>query len=269
MTAEEPPIDDDRPHRSIRLEKAYHDQRFLASPPARQLRILAEYLEPATRLERHRVRHTLVFFGSARALPMAQARTPQEKRLARYYEDAAELAERLTHWSKSLDNPEHRFYVCTGGGPGIMEAANRGASRAGGVSVGLNIDLPMEQDPNPWQTRELAFDFHYFFMRKFWFVYPAKALIVFPGGFGTLDELFELLTLIQTERTRKPMPIVLYGREFWDEVVDFQAMLDWGTISAEDLSLFRKVDDVDEAFVWLRDELSRLWLQPAEGTVSG
>lgn len=249
----------DRP-KPPRLELAWQDARFMASPAARPLRILAEFVEPAARFDSHRVRHTLVFFGSARALPPEAARTPAEQRLARYYADAAALAERLTAWSKSLDNPDRRFYVCTGGGPGIMEAANRGASRAGGVSIGLNIQLPHEQEPNPWQTRELAFDFHYFFMRKFWFAYLAKALIVFPGGFGTMDELFELLTLVQTERTRKQMPIVLYGSDFWERMINFEAMVDWGVISPEDTARYRVIDDVDAAFVWIRDELTRIWL---------
>ena len=249
----------DRP-KAPHLELAWQDTRFMGGPAGRPLRILAEFLEPAARFESHQVRHTLVFFGSARALPREAARTPEEFRLARYYEDAALLAEKLTAWSKSLDDPGRRFYVCTGGGPGIMEAANRGASRAGGVSIGLNIALPHEQDPNPWQTRELAFEFHYFFMRKFWFAYLAKALIVFPGGFGTMDELFELLTLVQTERTRKAMPVVLYGGEFWRTVVNFDALVDWGVISPGDLNRFRIFDQVDEAFDWIRDELSRIWL---------
>lgn len=249
----------DRP-KAPRLELAWQDARFMESREGRPLRILAEFLEPAARFESHKVRHTLVFFGSARAVPPEEARTPQERRLARYYEDAAALAEKLTAWSKGLGDPGRRFYVCTGGGPGIMEAANRGASRAGGVSIGLNIALPLEQEPNPWQTRELAFEFHYFFMRKFWFAYLAKALIVFPGGFGTLDELFELLTLVQTERTRKAMPILLYGGDFWRTAIDFDALVDWGVISQEDLDRFRIFDDVDDAFVWMRDELSRIWL---------
>jgi uncharacterized protein (TIGR00730 family) len=249
----------DRP-KALRLELAWQDARFMGGPDGRPLRMLAEFLEPAARFAAHHVQHTLVFFGSARALPPEAAKTPEERRLARYYADAASLAEKLTVWSKSLDDPGHRFYVCTGGGPGIMEAANRGASRAGGVSIGLNIALPHEQDPNPWQTRELAFEFHYFFMRKFWFAYLAKALIVFPGGFGTMDELFELLTLVQTERTRKAMQVVLYGGEFWRTMVNFEALVDWGVIAREDLDRFRIFDEVDEAFVWIRDELSRIWL---------
>lgn len=246
-----------------RLEKAWESIRFMEGPAGRPVRMLAEFLEPAARFEAHQIRHTLVFFGSARALPPEEARSPVERRLATYYAAAADLAEKLTAWSKSLHDPEHRFYVCTGGGPGLMEAANRGASRAGGVSIGLNIALPLEQAPNPWQTRELAVEFHYFFMRKFWFAYLAKALIVFPGGFGTLDELFELLTLVQTERTRKAMPIVLFGGEYWRSVLNFEAMVEWGTISATDLERFRILDDVDEAFEWLRDELTRTWLGAA------
>lgn len=246
-----------------RLEKAWERVRFMEGPEGRPVRMLAEFLEPAARFEAYHVRHTLVFFGSARALPPEKARSPVERRLAAYYAAASDLAEKLTAWSKSLHDPEHRFYICTGGGPGLMEAANRGASRAGGVSIGLNISLPLEQAPNPWQTRELAFDFHYFFMRKFWFAYLAKALIIFPGGFGTLDELFELLTLVQTERTRKAMPIVLFGGEYWRSVLNFEVMVEWGTISAADLERFRILDDVDEAFEWLRDELTRGWLSAA------
>lgn len=273
-----------------RPPKAYYNTRFLSSPQARPLRILAEFLEPESRLKHFNVQHTIVFFGSARALPPQVAADNLAKlradcgrlgahgqdldravlaaeravQLSRYYEDAAALAEKLTRWSKhDIADPELRFYICSGGGPGIMEAANLGASRAGGVSVGLNISLPFEQMPNPYQTRHLTFEFHYFFMRKYWFVYPAKALVVFPGGFGTLDELFEVLTLVQTAKTRKHMPIVLFGSAYWDEVINFEALLKWGTISAEDLALFRMIDDVDEAFAYLRDELTREVVMPA------
>ncbi|MBI3118174.1 MAG: TIGR00730 family Rossman fold protein, partial [Candidatus Hydrogenedentes bacterium] len=173
---------------------------------------------------------------------------------------AAQLAERLTTWSKALPKKKRHFIICSGGGPGIMEAANLGANRAGGLSVSLNISLPMEQVPNPFQTRELAFEFHYFFIRKFWFVYLAKALVVFPGGFGTFDELFEVLTLVQTKKARKPMPIVVYGREYWEEVVNLDALVRWGTISPEDLQLFRICDTVDEAYDYLTQELTRLYL---------
>ena len=270
----------------IRPEKAYRDARFIHSPAARPLRILAEFLEPDSRFRHFEIYHTVVFFGSARtpspedaethrraieremaargeSHPSLAAELEQAKRMehmATYYAAAAELAHKITAWSKEQQQPRRRFYVCTGGGPGIMEAANRGASEADGVSVGLNISLPHEQFPNPYQSRELSFEFHYFFMRKFWFVYLAKALVVFPGGFGTLDELFELLTLIQSRKTSKSMPIVLFGREYWDKVIDFDALVEWGTISPEDLALFTFVDSAEEAFDYLQRELTRRYL---------
>src|SRR6266850_7592020 len=210
--------------------KAYQDPDFLNSRDARALRILAEYLEPKSRFEHHKVEDTIVFMGSARLLPRDAAeealrvaektgadleRARMALKMSTYYEAARQLAFRLTKWSKALDRKEKRFVVCTGGGPGIMEAANRGAAEAHGVNVGLTISIPKTEFDNPYVTRELAFHFHYFFMRKFWFAYLAKAVIVFPGGYGTLDELFELLTLVQTRKLRKPMPIVLFGNEYW------------------------------------------------------
>jgi uncharacterized protein (TIGR00730 family) len=176
--------------------------------------------------------------------------------MARYYEDAVSLSAKLTRWFMSFDSDRQHFRICTGGGPGIMEAANRGAKKVGGQSVGLNISLPMEQEPNPFQSQELAFEFHYFFIRKFWFFYLAKALIVFPGGFGTLDEFFELLTIIQTGKSHKYMPVILYGSEYWDEVMNIEAMAKWGTISKSDLKLFKKFDDIDKAFDYLKAELT-------------
>ncbi len=237
--------------------KAYRNLEFLSSDRARTLRILAEYLEPEARFERYDVEDTIVFFGSARARP-AGDREAGDPHLPEYYDAAEELAFRMTTWSKSLNNHRHRFIVCSGGGPGIMEAANRGASRAKGLSVGLGISLPMEQGINPWVSHELAFEFHYFFMRKFWFVYLSKALVVFPGGFGTMDELFEVLTLVQTGKAGSPRPIVLFGKEFWQEIIDWQALARWGVISPGDLGLFRMVDTVDEAFDHLVTELSRI-----------
>ncbi len=236
--------------------KAYRNMEFLSSDRARTLRILAEYLEPEARFERYDVEDTIVFFGSARA--RREEEGEGRAHLAEYYDAAEELAYRMTTWSKSLNNHRHRFIVCSGGGPGIMEAANRGASRAKGLSVGLGISLPMEQGINPWVSHELAFEFHYFFMRKFWFVYLSKALVVFPGGFGTMDELFEVLTLVQTGKASSPRPIVLFGKEFWKEVVDWEALVRWGVISREDLDLFRVVDTVDEAFEFLVGELTRI-----------
>jgi len=223
------------------LKKAYSDPEFIGSRAARPLRILSEYIEPRARLDAERVEDTVVFFGSAR---LAEGN--------KYYEAARELASRLTQWSKGLD-PEgrRRFVVCTGGGPGIMEAANRGASEARGRNVGLTISLPQEEFVNPYVTRELEFHFHYFFMRKFWFAYLAKALVVFPGGYGTLDELFEMLTLVQTKRMRKPMPIVLFGNEYWNEVINFDALVRHGTIDAKDLELMYRTDSVDDTCAYL------------------
>src|SRR5437899_9196795 len=224
--------------RARRQPKAYEDTRFLQSRDARALRILAEYLEPLYRFQRHNVQDTIVFMGSARLRSEEAARAALAEaeragegieaaqmalRLSIYYEAARELAQRLTAWSKKLDRKERRFVVCTGGGPGIMEAANRGASDAKGLSVGLTVSIPDEEFDSPYVSRELHFRFHYFFMRKFWFVYLAKAVVLFPGGFGTLDELFEILTLVQTRKMRKRIPIVLFGTEYWDDIVDFGA----------------------------------------------
>ena len=258
------------------MEKAYKNSDFLMGREARPLRILSEYLEPQARFARYKVADTVVFFGSARALPIelaeealvnakatgnpsSIARAEGGIRLARYYEDARLLARSMTEWSKSLVSPTRRYLVCSGGGPGIMEAANRGASEAHGISIGLGISLPDEPTMNAYITREMGFEFHYFFMRKFWFVYLAKALVVFPGGFGTMDELFELLTLVQTRKSTKRMPIILYGRQFWSEVLNFDALIRWGTIDATDLSLFHVADTPDEAFAYLTRELSSLY----------
>ncbi len=220
--------------------KAYSNPEFLNSKNARALRILAEYLEPKSRFEAHGIEDTIVFFGSARF-----------KEGNRWYEAARQLSFRLTGWSKSLPSKSRRFVVCTGGGPGIMEAANRGASEAKGLTVGLGISIPLEQTDNAYLTRELGFHFHYFFMRKFWFAYLAKAVIVFPGGFGTLDELMEVVTLVQTRKMKKPMPIVLFGNDYWDEVINFDALVRHGTIDAADLKLMHRTDSVDEAYDWV------------------
>ena len=254
---------DTSPIRPERRPKAYQDTRFLESKDARALRILAEYLEPLYRFQRHHVQDTIVFMGSARLLSesaamaaLAEAEATGQGieaaqtalRLAAYYEAARELARRLTEWSKNLGREERRFVVCTGGGPGIMEAANRGASEARGVNVGLTISIPDEEFDNPYVSRELHFHFHYFFMRKFWFVYLAKAVVLFPGGFGTLDELFEILTLVQTRKMRKRIPIVLFGTEYWDDIVDFGGLVKYGMISPGDLALFHRTNSVDEAY---------------------
>jgi len=249
--------------RAHRQPKAYEDTRFLQSRDARALRILAEYLEPLYRFQRHNVQDTIVFMGSARLRSEEAARAELAEaerkgegieaaemalRLSIYYEGARELARRLTAWSKKLGREERRFVVCTGGGPGIMEAASRGACEAKGLNVGLTISIPDDEFDNPFVSRELRFYFHYFFMRKFWFVYLAKAVVLFPGGYGTLDELFEILTLVQTRKTRKRMPIVLFGTKYWDEVINFDALVKYGTISPGDLDLFHRTDSLDEAY---------------------
>ena len=243
------------------IEKAYGNQRFLNSPDARPLRIMAEYMEPAARFRRYKVDDTIVFFGSARtpsqeSVDQGEVKDEKKKAMARYYEASRELARLLTEWSKNLDDDDRRFVICSGGGPGIMEAANRGASEAKGINVGLNISIPHEPSGNPHATRELTFEFHYFFMRKFWFAYLAKAVVVFPGGFGTLDEFFELLTLIQTGKITKRLPIVLFGMDYWRKVVNFEALVEFGTISAKDLDLFFKTDSVEEAFDYITKELT-------------
>jgi uncharacterized protein (TIGR00730 family) len=223
---------------------AYKNEDFLDSDEARPLRILAEYLQPMHAFRAAGICDTIVFFGSARLSP--------DGPLARYYDDARELARLVTLWSKNLASHAHRYVVCSGGGGGIMEAANRGASDAGGRSIGLNIGLPHEQRPNPYITRELAFEFHYFFMRKLWFVHLARALVAFPGGFGTLDELTEILTLMQTRKIERPIPVVLYGSSYWKEVIDFQAMVRHGMIDERDLGLFRYADDPATALALLQ-----------------
>lgn len=243
--------------------KAYLNSRFLQSRDARALRILAEYLEPLSRFQRQRVQDTIVFMGSARlksreaalaavaeaektGVALASAHTALG--LSEFYEAARSLAHRLTEWSKNLADEGRRFVICTGGGPGIMEAANRGASEAKGYNVGLTISIPNEQFDNPHTSRELNFNFHYFFMRKFWFIYLAKAVVLFPGGFGTLDELFEILTLVQTRKMRKRIPIILFGQKFWNEIINFDA-------SAQDIDLFRLTDSIDDAYEIITREL--------------
>lgn len=246
--------------------QAHQNKDFIEGREGRPVRILSEYLEPDSRFEAHNIEDTIIFFGSARTLPrdvaeqnLEQAQTSggdikraeMDLKMSRYYEDARELARRLTDWSKTLESSKKRFVLCTGGGPGIMEAGNRGASEAKGLNIGLNITLPFEQHENPYITRHLNFEFKYFFMRKFWFTYMAKAMVAFPGGFGTMDELFEALTLIQTEKVSKKLPIVLYGKEFWNDVVNLEALVKYGTISPEDLDLFKAVDTVDEAYDYI------------------
>lgn len=232
---------------------AYLNETFLESPDARGLRILSEYLEPLSHFRDEDIQDTIVFFGSARI--------QEEGPLSEYYRDARTLARLITEWSSKIESPFHRFVVCSGGGPGIMEAANRGAADAGGKTIGLNIGLPFEQRPNPYITPELAFEFHYFFMRKFWFAYLSKALVVFPGGFGTLDEMMELLTLTQTQKLAKKVTIILYGSAYWKEIVNFEALVKYGMISPEDLALFQYADDPQTAFEILKNGLSTYALQ--------
>jgi uncharacterized protein (TIGR00730 family) len=242
----------ERPDREGHL--AYRNQEFLDSPDARALRILSEYLYPLSHFRKERVHDTIVFFGSARTFEMGPN--------GRYYNEARELARRVTEWSNSLADTSRRFVICSGGGPGIMEAANRGASDGGGKTVGLNIGLPTEQRPNPFITPELNFEFHYFFMRKFWFAYLAKALVVFPGGFGTLDELTEILTLAQTQKLMKKIVVVLYGTSFWREILNFDALVRHGMIAEEDLRLFSFADDVETAFGLLETGLTKYYIEP-------
>src|SRR5688500_4839359 len=259
---------------------AYQHPEFLESPEARPIRILAEYLEPLRRFKDQKVQDTVVFFGSARVDSRERAerelrtlrargvrgadehyqaeltKSRQAVEWARFYEEARELARLLTSWSQSLPAENHRFVVTSGGGPGIMEAANRGAREAGGKTIGLNIRLPFEQGANPYITEGLHFEFHYFFMRKFWFAYLAKALVIFPGGFGTCDELFEILTLAQTDKLSKKIEVVLYGRDYWTQVFNLKPMAEWGAIAEQDLVLLAYADTPSDAFDLLRAHLS-------------
>jgi uncharacterized protein (TIGR00730 family) len=270
---------------SLKYPLAYYDPEFLESSEARPVRIMAEYLDPMRRFRKHNIQDTVVFFGSARTQSRMNAQRELKKLKAkgplkteeykaalrrsskavewsRYYEDARELAHLLTTWSMGLEFDRHRFVVCSGGGPGIMEAANRGAREAGGKSIGLNIKLPFEQAPNKYITPELSLHFHYFFMRKFWFAYLAKSLVIFPGGFGTLDEMFELLTLTQTKKLSKKMLVILYGSEYWDQVLQLEPLAEWGAINEEDLKLLCRVDSVPEAFEHLTSFLTRHHMHP-------
>jgi uncharacterized protein (TIGR00730 family) len=252
--------------KSYKPERAYNNREFLNSPSARHVRILSEFIEPFHRFRKHGIRDTIVFFGSAREVKPGDTAMGSPVRAQRLYMkkclgSATELARRLTLWSKGLKDPLHRFVVCSGGGPGIMQAANRGARLAKGKSVGLNISLPMEQMPNPYISRELNFSFHYFFIRKFWFVYLAKAMAIFPGGLGTFDELFEVLTLIQTNKLEKKLPVLIFGKSFWEKMVNFRELAKYGVISGKDLKLFHMTDDVDDAFDFITRSLTRLYLK--------
>ena len=296
------------PERLESAPLAYENAAFLDSPDGRWLRILAEYSEPMARFRRERIQDTVVFFGSARfrALDVAnnelelldnsyaaksapQAEQPANEEelesgettelkrdraqaaveMARYYEDARKLARMVTDWAKGLPGRRHRFVVTSGGGPGIMEAANRGAWEAGGKTIGLNIKLPFEQYPNPYITPELNFNFHYFFMRKYWFAYLAKALVVFPGGFGTLDEMFELLTLDQTHKLAKKITIIIYGSSYWKKVIDMDMLVEKGAISPKDLDLFQFADTPEDAFRILKEGLTKYHLDGAASDQGG
>ena len=237
------------------LSLAYLDPEFLASDDARPLRIIAEYLNPLRRLRLQRIRDTIVFFGSARL--------SENGPLGRFYAEARELARLITAWSQTLPSNVHRFVICSGGGGGIMEAANRGARDAGGRTIGLNISLPHEQQPNAFVTPELLFKFRYFFMRKLWFAHLARAMVVFPGGFGTLDELMEVLTLAQTRKLARKVPVILYGSGYWQEIINFDALVRHGMISGEDLKLFAFADDPGSAFKLLQAAIE---VEPEEKT---
>ncbi len=261
--------------------KAYENLGFLHSHEARPIRVLCELIEPGKKLQDQKVENTIVFFGSARSKSAKQAeRTlsdlkaeyPEESKqtkgqkallqkaeslalLSKYYDQAEELAKKLSQWSYKNFPEDKRVYVCSGGGPGMMEAANKGANEAGSKSVALGISLPFEQGVNQFATPELSFEFHYFFIRKFYFLYHAKTVIVFPGGFGTMDELFEVLTLIQTKKVSKDIKIYLYGKDFWEGLINFEHFVKWGVISPEDLNLFQIVDDVGSAYELITSDL--------------
>jgi len=252
-----------------KVTKAYDNLEFLHGRSARPLRVLAEFIEPEERLRKHGIHNTIVFFGSSLSVDNrtfkkqtpGSADVPEKViRVSNAHESCIELAKRITTWSRKIKEPAKRFYVCSGGGSGMMEAANKGAKLAGGKSIGFNITLPREQFLNPHISPELRFNFHYFFIRKFWFLYYAKALIGFPGGFGTMDEVFELLTLLQTKKIEKQVPVVLFDSTFWNEVINFKALQEYGVIGPLDLKLFKIIDDVDEAFEYITRKLKKLYL---------
>lgn len=269
------------------LLKAYENVDFLNSADARILRMLAEFLQPQSKFRKLRIMDTVVFFGSARLLSRRDANkvynqfktiNPKEEsklaeklraaqhmvQMSKYYEDTVELSRRLTEWSMNLKTPANRFIVCTGGGPGIMEAANKGAKLAGGLSIGLNISIPFEQFVNKFVSQDLSFEFHYFFMRKFWFAYLAKALIVFPGGFGTMDEFFELLTLIQTGKIKKKLLLVVYDKKYWNGIINFNGLVEHGVINKSDLNLFSFCNTVEEAFELITSHFQKNYLDKKE-----
>ncbi len=270
--------------------KAYQDVDFLNSSDGRTIRIITEYLQPKSKFKKNKVMDTIVFFGSARLKARRDAlrdynsiksSNPKQTEnfasklreaqlyldMSRYYEDAVELSKRLTEWSMNLETSANRFIVCTGGGPGIMEAANKGAKKAGGYSIGLNISIPFEQFVNNYVTPDLSFEFHYFFMRKFWFAYLSKALVVFPGGFGTMDEMFEIMTLVQTAKLRKKLAVIIYDKKYWNKIINFDALVELGMISKSDLSLFTMCDTIDEAYEAIIKHLKKYYSKEKEPKV--
>ena len=276
--------------KDFKPKKAYENLEFLDSPDGRTVRMLTEYLHPRSKFRKHKIMDTIVFFGSARLKSKRDAmkdyneiknKNPKSTQefagklreaqlmvnMSKYYEDAVELSRRITEWSLNLETSANRFIVCTGGGPGIMEAANRGAKRAGGYSVGLNISIPYEQFVNKYVTPELSFEFHYFFMRKFWFAYLSKAFVIFPGGFGTMDEMFEMLTLVQTEKIRKKLALIIYDEKYWKSIINFDALVDQGLISASDLKLFSFCNSLDEAYDAIVKHLKKYYTKGKEPAV--
>jgi hypothetical protein len=270
--------------------KAYQDLDFLNSSDGRTIRILTEYLQPKSKFKKHKVMDTIVFFGSARLKARREAlkdysaiKTSNPKQtenfalklreaqlsldMSRYYEDAVELSKRLTEWSLNLETTANRFIICTGGGPGIMEAANKGAKKAGGYSIGLNISIPFEQYVNNYVTPDMSFEFHYFFMRKFWFAYLSKALVIFPGGFGTIDELFEILTLVQTQKIKKKLAVIIYDKKYWNKIINFDALVELGMINKSDLSSFTMCSTIDEAYDAIIKHLKKYYAKEKEPSV--
>jgi uncharacterized protein (TIGR00730 family) len=276
--------------KDLKPKKAYENLDFLDSPDGRTVRMLTEYLHPKSKFRKHKIMDTIVFFGSARLKSKRNAindyneiktKNPKSTQgfatklreaqlmvdMSRYYQDAVELSRRITEWSLNLETSANRFIVCTGGGPGIMEAANRGAKKAGGYSVGLNISIPYEQYVNKYVTPELSFEFHYFFMRKFWFAYLSKAFIIFPGGFGTMDEMFEVLTLVQTDKIRKKLALIIYDEKYWKSIINFDALVDKGLISASDLKLFTFCNSLDQAYEAIIKHLKKYYTKGKEPAV--
>ena len=276
--------------KDLKPKKAYENLDFLDSPDGRTVRMLTEYLHPKSKFRKHKIMDTIVFFGSARLKSKRTAikdyneiktKNPKSTQgfakklreaqlmvdMSRYYQDAVELSRRITEWSLNLETSANRFIVCTGGGPGIMEAANRGAKKAGGYSVGLNISIPYEQYVNKYVTPELSFEFHYFFMRKFWFAYLSKAFVIFPGGFGTMDEMFEVLTLVQTDKIRKKLALIIYDEKYWKSIINFDALVDKGLISASDLKLFTFCNSLDEAYDAIVKHLKKHYTKGKEPAV--